>query len=117
MATSIYFTIDEYNRVFPCCDNNGVIEPDPEWLSGEIEGNAYNEYAVPLWKYENEQCVRRTAEEIQADVDEIPEPEPTETEQLRADVDFLTMENEALESDMEQAQADIDYLLMLTEEI
>ena len=116
MSFNIFFPVDEPGLVYPCCDNNGQT-PDPEWLSGTIEDAAYNEYGVPLWKYDNGECVRRTAEEIQADVNEIPLPEPTEIEQLQADVDFLTMENEALETDMEQAQADIDYLLMLTEEM
>lgn len=113
---NIFFTIDERNLVYPCCDDNGQ-ESDPEWLSGSIEAPAYEAHGVPVWKYENGECVQRTAEEIAADVSLIPLPEPSEAEQLRADVDFLTMENEALESDMEQAQADIDYLLMLTEEI
>ena len=34
----------------------------------------------------------------------------------QADIDFLNMENEAIEEDIEQAKADIDYLLMITEE-
>ena len=41
---------------------------------------------------------------------------PTTEEILRADVDFLTMENEALEETTEQQQADIDYCLMLLDE-
>lgn len=41
---------------------------------------------------------------------------PTAEDYLRADVDFLTMENEALTAESEQARADIDYLLMITEE-
>lgn len=45
-----------------------------------------------------------------------PEAIPSAEEILRADVDYLTMENEALEGDIEQAKADIDYLLMITEE-
>ena len=45
-----------------------------------------------------------------------PSDIPSQEEILRADVDFLTMENEALEGDVEQAKADIDYLLMITEE-
>ena len=43
-------------------------------------------------------------------------PDPTETEYLRADIDFLTMENESLEEQNEQQQADIDFLLMMIEE-
>ena len=41
---------------------------------------------------------------------------PTGEERLQADVDFLSMENEYLEGESEQARADIDYLLMITEE-
>ena len=45
-----------------------------------------------------------------------PEIIPTAEDHLRADIDFLTMENEALTAESEQARADIDYLLMITEE-
>lgn len=113
----IYFTTDEKKRVFPVCDWNENVEPDQDWLIGEIEVPAVEEHAVPFWKWNGTSCVRRTSEEIQADIDEIPIPEPTEAEQLRADVDFLTMENEFLEEGSEQARADIDYLLMITEEL
>lgn len=41
---------------------------------------------------------------------------PTVEDHLRADIDFLTMENEDLEEQAEQARADIDYLLMLSDE-
>ena len=45
-----------------------------------------------------------------------PEDIPSENEVLRADMDFLTMENEYLEQVNEQQQADIDFCLMLLEE-
>lgn len=45
-----------------------------------------------------------------------PSDIPSQEEILRADVDFLTMENEALEGTVEQQQADIDYCLMLLDE-
>ena len=45
-----------------------------------------------------------------------PDVIPTTEDYLRADVDFLTMENETLTTESEQARADIDYLLMITEE-
>ena len=113
----IYFTIDDYKRVFPCSDWTEDVEPDFDWLVGETpSGNAYEEHGIPVWKYENNEIVFRSQEEIQADIDELPIPEPTESEQLRADVDFLTMENEALEEQAEQDRADIDYLLMLNGE-
>ena len=40
---------------------------------------------------------------------------PTETEMLKADVDFLLMENETLSEENAQLRADVDYLLMLQE--
>ena len=45
-----------------------------------------------------------------------PSDIPSTEEILRADVDYLTMENEALEGTVEQQQADIDYCLMLLDE-
>ena len=52
-----------------------------------------------------------------------PEDIPTEEEVLRADIDFLTMENEYLEAEnselkdqQEIDRADIDFCLMLLEE-
>ena len=45
-----------------------------------------------------------------------PEVIPTMEDHLKADIDFLTMENESLTEQAEQARADIDYLLMITEE-
>ena len=41
---------------------------------------------------------------------------PTTEDFLRADVDFLTMENEDLVEQVEQARADIDFLLMMSDE-
>ena len=44
---------------------------------------------VPLYKYVDGQIQRRTEAEIQAEIDAIPAPPPSEQEVLRADVDFL----------------------------
>lgn len=111
----IYFTVDSNNRVIPCCDYYEDIQPDADWILGELPDNsdAYEEHCVPLWKYINGEIVHRTDAEIQADIEDLPVPDPTEIEQLQADVDYLGMENEYLEGTVEQQQADIDYLLML----
>ena len=45
-----------------------------------------------------------------------PSDIPSQEEILRADMDFITMENEYLTEQNEQQQADIDYCLMLLEE-
>ena len=44
---------------------------------------------IPLYKWDGTQAVERTEEELEADRAARPAPEPTEQEQLRADVDFL----------------------------
>lgn len=97
----IYYILDDRNRVIPVSDWFEPYEnpdypddrhmPEPEWLTGEIEGNAYEEHGIPLWMVEEGEIVQRDAEDVQADVDALPVPEPTETEMLRADVDFLLM--------------------------
>lgn len=44
---------------------------------------------IPLYRWDGEQVVARTEEEIEADRAAIPTPPPSPQEQLRADVDFL----------------------------
>ena len=112
----VYYITDEMDRILPVCDWREDIEPDEDWKVGDLDGNAYEDHGIPLYKDVDGTVTLRTLAEIRADIDAIPVPEPTETERLRADVDYLTMENEALESESEQARADIDYLLMITEE-
>lgn len=87
----VYYIVDDNNRVYPICDWSEDIEPDESWYVGEIEAPAYEEHGIPLWKESGGQCVRRTDEEVKADVDALPVPEPTEEEKLRADVDYLLM--------------------------
>ncbi len=55
-------------------------EENPRWLTDD---------GIPLYKWDGEQVVKRTEEEIAADRAAIPAPPPTAQEQLRADVDFL----------------------------
>ena len=89
----IYFTVDEKNRVYPCCDWSADIEPDEGWIEGALpDGSpAMEAHGVPLWKYVDDAIVKRTDAEVQEDIDAIPVPEPTEIEQMRADVDYLLM--------------------------
>ena len=44
---------------------------------------------IPLYRWDGEQVVPRTKEEIEADRAAIPAPSPSAQEQLRADVDFI----------------------------
>lgn len=45
--------------------------------------------SIPLYRWDGEQAIPRTEEEITADHAAIPTPPPSAQEQLRADVDFL----------------------------
>lgn len=92
----IYFTVDERNRVFPCCDYQPDIVPSEDWRDGEMTGDAYDENSIPLWKYVGGVIVARTAQEIADDKAHLPVPEPTENERLRADVDYLLMITEEM---------------------
>lgn len=80
------------DRILLCDESNAVLQEicnlsGKDWVHISIEGE---------WSY--------------------PEDIPTENEVLRADLDFVTMENEYLTEQNEQQQADIDYCLMLLEE-
>ena len=64
------------------------------YLDGEENPALYDwEYMIPLYKYENGEVIRRSKTEVNADIAAIPVlvPEPTETERLRADVDYLAI--------------------------
>lgn len=56
---------------------------------GEENPPLYTMDGIPLYKWDGEQAIPRTEEEIAADRAAIPEPPPSPQEQLRADVDFL----------------------------
>lgn len=61
-------------------------------------GGLYNDDGIPRYKWDGTQAILRTEDEIEADRASIPypepesDPEPTELEQLRADVDYIAME-------------------------
>ena len=54
-----------------------------------FEGGLYTFDGIHRYRWDGTHAILRTEEEIETDRSEIPEPEPTEQEQLRADVDFL----------------------------
>lgn len=54
----------------------------------------YTEEGLCRYKYVDNQIVKRTNEELEADRKAIPAPPPSDFEVLRADVDFLLMMEE-----------------------
>lgn len=54
-----------------------------------FEGGLHTFDGIPRYRLDGSAAVLRTEEELEVDRAARPEPEPTEQEQLRADVDFL----------------------------
>lgn len=54
-----------------------------------FEGGLYTMGGIPRYRWDGSQVVERTPEEIEADRAAIPAPAPTQTEQMRADIDYL----------------------------
>ena len=101
-TSKVYVKVDKQNRIL-CCEGGYTTPNDlTDWvLIDEGSGDKYNlcqsHYfdkpiytvdCVPRYKLVDGKAVERTTEEIQADV---PEPQPTELEKLRADIDFLSI--------------------------
>ncbi len=99
-----YITIDDQNRItatwsdgpHPDRDTTDAICINDRggyqfrlFPGGEENPAIYTMDNIPLYKWDGEQVVARTEEEIAADRAAIPEPPPSAQEQLRADVDFL----------------------------
>ena len=100
----VYIKTDEQNRIVRCegeyslpsdlsgwslidegapCDKRNLAQ------SMYFDGGLYTMDGIPRYKWDGTQAALRTEEELEADRAARPAPEPTEQEQLRADVDFL----------------------------
>lgn len=99
-----YITTDQQGRItagwsdgpFPDRSTDGAICINAEggyqfrlWPDGEENPPLYGIAGIPLYRWDGEQAVPRSEDEIAADVVAIPVPPPSAQEQLRADVDFL----------------------------
>ncbi|MCM1215477.1 MAG: hypothetical protein NC548_13270 [Lachnospiraceae bacterium] len=111
MYNNHYISIDEKNRVVDGWSDGPL--PEKDILSNDICINSKGSYQfclipdgeenpllftedmIPLYKWDGETVISRTAEEIKADRDEQnsnkPDPIPTEQEKLRADLDYVML--------------------------
>lgn len=59
---------------------------DPD---GEENPPLYDMDGIPLYRWDGENAILRTQEELEAERANLPQPGPSTEEQLRADVDFI----------------------------
>ena len=102
--SKVYIQTDTEGRILRC-EGQYTLPPDLDgWMlieegtpcdrlnlaqSHYFPGGLYTMDGIPRYRWDGTQAVERTEEELEADRASRPEPEPTEQEQLRADVDFL----------------------------
>ena len=80
---------------------------------GEENPSLYDADGIPLYKWDGQAVVKRTAEEIAADCAAIPAPPPSEMELLRQEVAKWSVEN----AQMQQEQTDLQMELCDTYEL
>lgn len=80
---------------------------------GEENPSLYDVDGIPLYKWDGQAVVKRTAEEIAADRAAIPALPPSEMELLRQEVAKLSVEN----AQMQQEQTDLQMALCDTYEL
>ena len=104
MKSHVYIKIDEQGRITRCEGEYTLPSDLTDWIlidEGEpcdkrnlaqshyFPGGLYTMDGIPRYRWDGTQAALRTEEDMEADRAALPEPEPTEQEQLRADVDFL----------------------------
>ena len=58
---------------------------------GEENPSLWTMDGIPLYRWDGEAVQERSPEEIEADRADIPEPQPSPMEQMRADIDFIAV--------------------------
>ena len=101
--SKVYIQTDSNGRILRCDGGYTILADLTGWTeidegigdrynlcqSHYFDGGLYTMDGIPRSRWDGTHAILRTEEEIETDRSEIPEPEPTEQEQLRADVDFL----------------------------
>ena len=97
MAYRHYIMVDEHNRIIDGWSSGEKpgIGPTQGCILLTDDGDLEFPYAllqidgIYQYKYENNQVIKRTTEEKEADRPKEVDPEPSEMERLRADVDYI----------------------------
>lgn len=102
--STVYILTDDQNRITRCdggyttpADLTGWIKIDEGTgdkynlcQSHYFEGGLYTYDGIPIYKWDGQSVQRRTDAEIEEERENIPAPPPSEIEQIRADIDFLS---------------------------
>ena len=104
MKSRVYIKVDEQSYITRCEGEYTLPSDLTDWIlieegppcdrlnlaqSHYFDGGLYTMDGIPRYRWDGSAAVLRTEEELDAERTARPEPEPTEQEQLRADVDFL----------------------------
>ena len=123
-----YIKPDSSNRIIDCWSNGPHPDRDTThaicisdkggyqfrlFPDGEENPSLYDADGIPLYKWDGQAVVKRTAEEIAADRAAIPALPPSEMELLRQEVAKLSVEN----AQMQQEQTDLQMALCDTYEL
>ena len=104
MKSRVYIKADGKGRITRCEGEYTLPSDLTDWILVEegqpcdrlnlaqshyFDGGLYTMDGIPRYRWDGSAAVLRTAEEIEADRAAIPEPPPSEQEQLRADADYI----------------------------
>ena len=104
--------VDGFSDAFRAAGENAILINDKgEYQFRLFPGGAENpslydwEHAVPLYKYEDGKVVKRTAEEMAADIAALPAPKPTTEERVETLEEALAQTDETA-IELYEAQAE-----------
>ena len=103
----VYVLLDENNRVLRCEGGYSIgnIDDVSKWTyidegtgdrynlcqSHYLDGGLYTSQGIPRYKYEGGVCVLRSEEELAADRDALPKPQPSQLDRVEAQATYTAM--------------------------
>ena len=103
----VYVLLDENNRVLRCEGGYSIgnIDDVSKWTyidegtgdrynlcqSHYLDGGLYTSQGISRYKYEGGACVLRSEEELAADRDALPKPQPSQLDRVEAQVTYTAM--------------------------
>ena len=106
----VYILLDEKERIVRIegeyslpTDLTGLVQIDEGYgdrfslaQSHYLDGGLYTMQGIPRYKYEGGACVLRSEEEIAADRDALPKPQPSQLDRVEAQATYTAMMTDTL---------------------